>query len=38
MVIIGAVLGYLLVSRGRHGLSMPDMHSIDAELHEAEKG
>ena len=40
MVVIGAIyLGYLLVSRGRHGLSMPDMHSIDAELeHEAEKG
>jgi amino acid transporter len=33
MVIIGAIyLGYLLVSRGRQGLSMPDMHSIDAEL------
>ena len=37
MVVIGAVyLGYLLVTRGRHGLRMPDMHSIDAELdHEA---
>jgi hypothetical protein len=23
---------YLLATRGRHGLSMPDMHSIDAEL------
>jgi amino acid transporter len=33
MVVIGAIyLGYLLVSRGRKGLSMPDMHSIDAEL------
>jgi amino acid transporter len=33
MVIIGACyLGYLLVTRGRHGLTMPDMHSIDAEL------
>ncbi len=40
MVIIGAIyLGYLLVSRGKDGLSMPDMHSIDAELeHEAKKG
>ena len=26
-------LGYLLATRGRQGLSMPDMHSIDAELH-----
>ena len=25
-------LGYLLVTRGASGLSMPDMHSIDAEL------
>jgi amino acid transporter len=33
MVAIGAVyLIWLLVKRGRHGLSMPDMHSIDAEL------
>ncbi len=33
MVIIGACyLGYLLATRGRHGLSMPDMHSIDVEL------
>ena len=33
MVVIGAVyLGYLLATRGRHGLTMPDMHSIDAEL------
>jgi amino acid transporter len=40
MMVIGAsYLGYLLVSRGRHGLSMPDMHSIDAELGaEAGKG
>ena len=35
MVVIGAVyLGYLLVRRGSAGLSMPDMHSIDAELRE----
>jgi hypothetical protein len=34
MVVIGAAyLGYLLATRGRQGLSMPDMHSIDAELH-----
>jgi hypothetical protein len=33
MVAIGAAyLVYLLVSRGSHSLSMPDMHSIDAEL------
>lgn len=33
MVAIGAVyLGYLLVTRGRHGLKMPEMASIDAEL------
>jgi amino acid transporter len=33
MVVIGALyLGYLVATRGRHGLSMPDMHSIDAEL------
>lgn len=33
MVAIGAVyLGYLLVTRGKDGLKMPDMHSIDAEL------
>jgi hypothetical protein len=33
MVVIGAIyLGHLLVSRGRHSLSMPDMHSIDAQL------
>lgn len=33
MVVIGALyLGYLLATRGRHGLSMPDMASIDAEL------
>jgi len=33
MVVIGAIyLGYLLATRGKHGLSMPDMHSIDAEL------
>jgi hypothetical protein len=33
MVVIGGVyLGYLLVTRGLHGLRMPDMHSIDAEL------
>jgi amino acid transporter len=39
MVIIGACyLGYLLATRGRHGLTMPGMQSIDAELdHEAEK-
>lgn len=31
MVAIGAVhLGYLLVTRGRHGLKMPEMASIDA--------
>jgi amino acid transporter len=33
MVAIGAVyLVWLLVRKGRHGLTMPDMHSIDAEL------
>jgi hypothetical protein len=33
MVAIGAAyLGCLLVSGGRHGLSMPDMHSIHAEI------
>ncbi|MGV9797886.1 amino acid permease [Mycobacterium sp. NPDC003449] len=33
MVAIGAgYLGYLLVTRGRHGLKMPEMASIDAEL------
>src|SRR5262245_9060717 len=33
MVVIGAIyLGYLLVSRGRSGLTMPGMQSIDAEL------
>jgi amino acid transporter len=33
MVVIGAsYLGYLLARRGVHGLAMPDMHSIDAEL------
>ena len=33
MVVIGAgYLGYLLARRGRHGLAMPDQHSIDAEL------
>jgi hypothetical protein len=39
MVIIGACyLGYLLATRGRHGLTMPGMQSIDAELEqEAEK-
>ena len=39
MVAIGAAyLGYLMVTRGRHGLSMPTMTSIDAELDaEAEK-
>ncbi|AFM18156.1 amino acid transporter [Mycolicibacterium chubuense NBB4] len=35
MVAIGAAyLAYLLIRRGMHGLSMPDMHSIDAELRE----
>ncbi len=33
MVAIGAVyLGYLLVTRGKDGLKMPEMASIDAEL------
>jgi amino acid transporter len=33
MVAIGAVyLGYLLATRGRDGLRMPDMRSIDAEI------
>ena len=33
MVVIGACyLGYLLATRGKHGLTMPDMQSIDAEL------
>jgi amino acid transporter len=37
MLAIGAVyFAYLLVTRGTRGLSMPEMHSIDAELdHEA---
>jgi amino acid transporter len=37
MLAVGAVyFVYLLVTRGARGLSMPDMHSIDAELdHEA---
>jgi amino acid transporter len=36
MVAIGAVyLGYLLVTRGLHGLRMPEMRSIDAELDHA---
>ena len=35
MVAIGAAyLAYLLIRRGRQGFSMPDMHSIDAELRE----
>lgn len=35
MVAIGAAyLAYLLIRRGSKGLSMPDMHSIDAELRE----
>jgi len=40
MVIIGACyLGYLLVARGKHGLTMPGMASIDAEIDaEAAKG
>jgi amino acid transporter len=39
MVAIGAAyLGYLMITRGRHGLTMPTMTSIDAELDsEAEK-
>lgn len=33
MVVIGACyLGYLLATRGRNGLTMPGMASIDAEL------
>lgn len=33
MVVIGAIyLGALMAKRGRHGLAMPDMHSIDAVL------
>jgi hypothetical protein len=33
MVVIGAsYLGYLLARRGRHGLAMPNQHSIDAVL------
>ncbi|WP_422746232.1 amino acid permease [Mycobacterium sp. WMMD1722] len=33
MVVVGALyLGYLLVTRGRQSLSMPEMTSIDAEL------
>ena len=33
MVVLGAIyLGVLLARRGRHGLVMPDMHSIDATL------
>jgi len=33
MVVIGACyLGYLLISRGKQGLTMPGMGSIDAEI------
>lgn len=33
MVAVGAAyLGYLLIRGGKQGLSMPDMHSIDAEI------
>jgi hypothetical protein len=33
MVVIGACyLGYLLATRGKRGLTMPGMASIDAEL------
>jgi hypothetical protein len=33
MVVIGACyLGYLLATRGKSGLTMPGMQSIDAEL------
>ena len=36
MIAVGAVyLGYLLATRGCHGLKMPDVHSIDAELDQA---
>ncbi len=36
MVAIGAVyLGYLLITRGRDGLKMPELRSIDAELDQA---
>jgi hypothetical protein len=36
MVALGAVyLCYLLVTRGRHGLKMPEMSSIDAEFEDA---
>ena len=40
MVVIGACyLGYLLATRGKSGLTMPGMHSIDAEIDaEAAKG
>ena len=35
MVAVGAAyLAYLLIRRGKQALSMPDMHSIDAELRE----
>jgi hypothetical protein len=35
MVAVGAAyLAYLLIRRGTQALSMPDMHSIDAELRE----
>jgi amino acid transporter len=38
MVAIGAVyLSYLLVTRGKDGLKMPDMHSIDAELDQVQR-
>ncbi|MET0898574.1 MAG: amino acid permease [Mycobacterium sp.] len=38
MVALGAVyLGYLLVTRGKDGLKMPDMHSIDAELDQVQR-
>jgi hypothetical protein len=33
MIVVGAIyLGVLLARRGRHGLAMPDMQSIDATL------
>ena len=38
MVAVGAAyLGYLLATRGKNGLKMPDMHSIDAELNTVQR-
>jgi hypothetical protein len=39
MTLIGLIyLAYLLIRHGRHGLAMPDMHSIDAQATAPEPG